>query len=513
MPESAAPRTPRVAIGGFMHETNTFAATKAGLDAFRHGGGWPPMCEGAEALAATRGVNVGMAGAVAAGEAAGWEIVPTVWAAASPSAHVTREAYETIAARLLTRIAEAGPLDGVLLDLHGAMVTEHLDDGEGEIVARVRDLVGPDVPIVASLDLHGNIGERLVETADALVAYRTYPHVDMARTGERAAALLARLLAGERFARAFRRLPFLVPVPWQCSEIEPARTLYAGLEALESNAAVRSLSLLTGFPAADIPDCAPSILAYAADQASADAAADALEAAFLAAEPRFAGEALAPDEAVARARAIVTEQGGPVVIADTQDNPGAGGDANTTGLLAALVAAGVENAAIGCLVDRAAAEAAHASGEGARIALALPGSGLPGDAPFAAEATVERLSDGVFTADGPYYGGTRMRLGPSAALRIGGVRLVVVSEKAQTADRAMFRFVGIDPEAQDIVCVKSSVHFRADFAPIARAILVCAAPGPMPVSPRDLPFTRLRPGLRLEPGGPAFVPPTRGDAS
>lgn len=517
MSQSAAPKRPRVAIGGFMHETNTFAPTKAGIDAFRHGGGWPPLSEGAEALAATRGVNVGMAGAAAAGEAAGWEIVPTVWAAASPSAHVTREAYETIAARLLAHIAEAGPLDGVLLDLHGAMVAEHLDDGEGEIAARVRAVVGPDVPIVASLDLHGNIGERLVETADALVAYRTYPHVDMARTGERAATLLARLLAGERFAKAFRRLPFLVPVPWQCSEIEPARTLYAGLEALEANEAVRSLSLLTGFPAADIPDCAPTVLAYAADQASADAAADALEAAFLAAESAFAGEALAPAEAVARARSIVAagggSSGGPVVIADTQDNPGAGGDANTTGLLAALVAAGAENAAIGCLVDRAAAEAAHAAGEGARIALRLPGSGLPGDAPFAAEAVVERPSDGVFTADGPYYGGVRMRLGPSASLRIGGVRLVVVSEKAQTADRAMFRFVGVDPEAADIVCVKSSVHFRADFAPIAREILVCAAPGPMPVSPRDLPFTRLRPGLRLQPGGPAFVPPTRGDAS
>ncbi|MGP9819952.1 M81 family metallopeptidase [Salinarimonas sp. NSM] len=505
----------RVVIGGFMHETNTFAATKADLDAFRHGGGWPPLTEGADAIAATRGVNVGMAGAIAAAEAAGWEIVSTLWAAASPSAHVTRDAYEAIAERLRARISDAlaaAPLDGVLLDLHGAMVAEHLDDGEGEIVARVRALVGPDVPIVASLDLHGNIGPRLVETADALVAYRTYPHVDMARTGERAAALLARLMAGERLARVFRPLPFLVPVPWQCSLVEPARTLYAGLEALEADPAVAALSLMMGFPAADIPDCGPSILAYATDAATAEAAARALETAFLAAEDAFAGEALAPDAAVARARAIVAERGGPVVIADTQDNPGAGGDADTTGLLHALVAAGVPSAAIGVMVDPAAAAAAHAAGEGARMSLSLPGSGLPGDRPFTAEAIVERLSDGVFVADGPYYGGTTMRLGPSAALRIGGVRVVVASHKAQAADRAMFRYVGIAPEEADIVCVKSSVHFRADFAPIARAILVAAAPGPMPVSPADLPFTRLRPGLRLAPNGPVFAPPSTGDA-
>ncbi|GGK26167.1 M81 family metallopeptidase [Salinarimonas ramus] len=493
------PRAKRVAIGGFMHETNTFAATKAGLDAFRHGGGWPPLTEGAEALAAVRGVNVGMAGALAYAEDAGWELVPTIWAAASPSAHVTREAFETVAERMLARIAQAGPLDGIVLDLHGAMVTEHLDDGEVEIVARVRALVGPDVPIVASLDLHGNIGERLVADADALVAYRTYPHVDMADTGTRAAALLGRLMAGERFAKAFRQLPFLIPVPWQCTDLEPARTLYAGLAALESDDRIAALSLLMGFPAADIPECGPSILAYAAGEAAADAAAQALETAFLAAEPLFAGEALAPDAAVARARAILAERGGTVVVADTQDNPGAGGDANTTGLLRALVEANVENAAIGVLVDRAAAQAAHAAGEGARITLTLPGSGLPGDPPFTGAFLVERLSDGIFTADGPYYGGTRMRLGPSAALRIGGVRLVLASEKAQAADRAMFGFVGIVPEETGIVCVKSSVHFRADFAPIATEILVCAAPGPMPVDPRDLPFTRLRPGLRLAP--------------
>ncbi|MEO3999435.1 M81 family metallopeptidase [Mesorhizobium sp. CAU 1732] len=499
--------TKRVAIAGFLHETNTFAPTKALYENFEQGGGYLPISRGEEILARCGGVNLGISGFVDHSREAGWDLVPLLWTGAIPSAHVERSAYERIAGEIADRLREAGPIDGLLLDLHGAMVAEHLDDGEGELLQRLRAIVGPSVPIAASLDLHGNVTARMVEMADVLVAFRTYPHIDMAETGVRAAVQLDRLMArGRPFAKAFRQLPFLIPIPWQCTMIEPAGSLYEDVRAAETGA-VSSTSILTGFPAADFEDCLPSVLAYGETQQDADAAAGRLERAFLEREGLFAGRAYAPAEAVAEARRIAATASRPVVIADTQDNPGAGGDSNTTGMLRALLDGAAENAAIGIIVDPDVARAAHDAGEGAEIEVDLGGkSGIPGDAPLRAHYRVERLSDGRFDATGPYYGGAAMNLGPSACLSIGGVHIVVSTYKAQMADREMYRFVGIDPERKAVLVNKSSVHFRADFEPIAETILVATAPGPMALDPADLPFTRLRAGTRMSPRGPAFQP-------
>src|SRR5258705_4508800 len=184
----------RIAVGGFLHETNTFAPTKATYADFVHGGGWPSMAQGADVLKVMRRINIGLAGFVEAAHANGWELIPTISCGASPSAHVTKDAYERIARVMIDGIAAAGKLDAVYLDLHGAMVTEHLDDGEGEILARVRKVVGARVPIVASLDLHANVTRAMLEYADGLVAYRTYPHIDMPPTGARAPKLLERTI-------------------------------------------------------------------------------------------------------------------------------------------------------------------------------------------------------------------------------------------------------------------------------------------------------------------------------
>jgi microcystin degradation protein MlrC len=497
---------PRIAVGGFLHETNTFAPSKADYEMFRLGGGWPAMAEREAVFTAVRDVNVGACGFIDAGQAAGWDLAPLLWAAATPSAHVTEDAYERIAGKMLDALEAAGPVDAVYLDLHGAMVCEHLDDGEGEILARVREAIGPDTPLVASLDLHGNVTARMVEQADALIAYRTYPHIDMAETGRRSAAYLANILGGERHAKEFRQLDFLIPIAWQATIMEPCRSLYAALAAMESET-VPTLSFLPGFPAADFPDCGPSIVAYGLTQADADRAADDFAAMVAGQESAFAGEVLSPNDGVRRAMAIVAAGATrPVVIADTQDNPGAGGNSDTTGMLRALVANDAKRAAMGLIVDPAAAEAAHEAGVGATIGIALGGkSNIPGDAPFEAEFIVEALSDGNVIASGPFYGhGNRLRLGPSACLRIGDVRIVVASRKAQMADQEMYRYVGIEPRGAAILVNKSSVHFRADFESIAETILVCAAPGPMPVDPAALPWKRLRPGIRIAPNGPVF---------
>jgi microcystin degradation protein MlrC len=460
----------------------------------------------------TRGVNVGVAGLVTAAHARGWTLVPTTWCAASPSGLVERDAFETIAGELVDGLVRAAPLDGIYLDLHGAMVAEHLDDGEGELLDRIRAALGPDVPIVASLDLHANVTARMVEAADMLIAFRTYPHVDMAETGGRAASALAQLSLAKRPAKALRQLPFLIPIVWQRTDIEPCRGIYAALSAQERGE-VWSLSFAPGFPAADFPDCRPSVLAYAAEQAQADAAADRLAGLILERESLFEGPLYEPDEAVriAQERAC---PGRPIVLADAQDNPGAGSGSDTMGMVRALLRAGVERAAIGLIVDRDAAEAAHGAGVGSTLRLGLGGrSGVPGDAPLQADYIVESLSDGRLRTGGPYYGRGSMDLGPCACLRLGGLRIVVSSRKAQMADQSMFRFVGIEPREEPILVVKSSVHFRADFESIAGDILVCLAPGSMPMDPSALPWRNLSDGVRLRPNGPSFRSAERRDTA
>jgi len=498
----------RIAVGGFLHETNTFAPTKATYEDFVHGGGWPSMALGDDVLKVMRNINVGLAGFAGAAETNGWELVPTISCGASPSAHVTADAFERIVKVMVDGIASARSLDAVYLDLHGAMVTEHLDDGEGEILARVRKVIGNDIPLVASLDLHANVTPEMVEHADALIAYRTYPHVDMAETGRAAAKHLALLLkTNQRFAKAFRQLPFLIPISWQCTHDQPARGIYQRLAAMESEA-VPTLSFAPGFPAADFAHCGPSVFAYGRTQADADAAADTIANVIIGHENDFDGRIFDPDEGVHHAMELAKTARKPIVIADTQDNPGAGGDSDTTGMLRALVR-NKASAATGVIYDPQSAKAAHAAGVGARVTLALGGkSGIPGDAPYQETFVVEQLSDGKFVAPGPYYGGRDMDMGPSAALRIGDVRVVVSSRKAQLADQSMYRYVGIEPTEQAILVNKSSVHFRADFEPIAEQLLICAAPGAMPADPAALPWTRLRPGIRIKPNGLVFNPAT-----
>jgi microcystin degradation protein MlrC len=497
----------RIAVGGFLHETNTFAPTKAGYDAFVHGGGWPAMSAGDGVLATMRDINVGLAGFIDAARGYNWQLIPTIACAATPSAHVARDAYERIAKTLVDGVAAARPLDGVYLDLHGAMVAEHVDDGEGEILARVRKIIGKDLPLVASLDLHANVSPLMIEQADALIAYRTYPHVDMADTGRACARHLALLLGGkQRFAKAFRQLPFLIPISWQATFDQPCKGIYQKLAALE-NDTVPTLSFAPGFPAADFVDCGPSVFAYGRTQRDADAAVAEMASLVVAHENDFDGKIFTPDEGVVYAMELAETATRPVVIADTQDNPGAGGDSDTTGMLRALVRNNARRAAIGAICDPESAKAAHQAGVGANVRLSLGGkSGVAGDEPYRETFAVEKLSDGDFVATGPYYGGRRMEMGPSAALRIGDVRVVVASHKAQMADQSMYRYVGIEPTEQAILVNKSSVHFRADFEPIAEKLLICAAPGAMPADPTLLPWKRLRPGIRLKPNGPAFSP-------
>ncbi|MHA7683929.1 M81 family metallopeptidase [Cupriavidus sp. PET2-C1] len=498
----------RILIAGFQHETNTFAPSKASYTNFERGEGFPAMARGEHVLA-LRDVNIPAGGFIAAAERRGWGLLPVIWAGASPSAHVTENAFERIAGEIVEAVRRGG-FEAVYLDLHGAMVAEHTDDGEGTLLERVRAAVGPAVPLVASLDLHANVTERMLREADALVAYRTYPHVDMAETGERAAMLLQRLLDRQAAAgcrplhRTARRLPFLIPINGMCTLLEPSLGMYAQLSALET-VGVASLSFAPGFPAADFPECGPVIWGYGDDAVSVEAAVQTLYDKMLADEAAWQVPFLSPDDAVREAMRLSEGADKPVVIADTQDNPGAGGDSNTTGMLRALLRNGAKGAAIGLIWDPAAAAAAHRAGVGAIIELKLGGvSGVPGDEPLHARFEVVTLSNGVCRYDGPMMNGMLADVGPMACLRIEGVLIVVSGGKAQMLDRNLYRVGGIEPEAMRILVNKSSVHFRADFQGIAHAVLVAKAPGPMTADPADLPWTRLAPGIRIKPMGKAF---------
>jgi microcystin degradation protein MlrC len=494
----------RIAIGGFQHETNTFAPSNATFDDFVKGSGWPPLLHGEQIFDGVKGMNLPIAGFIEQMGKTAHKLLPTVWAAASPSAQVTEDAFERISKMLTDGIRAAAP-DCVYLDLHGAMVARHIDDGEGEILRRVRQVVGARVPVVASLDLHANVTRQMLDLADGLIAYRTYPHIDMAETGARAGRFLALRLAGmARPAYAWRQMPFLIPLNAQCTDMEPARSIYRALGALEAKH-VPSLSFTPGFPAADIADCGASVWAYGVNGAAAKLACDTIAGLVESQEANWEMEVLDADAAVKRALRIAARANKPVVIADTQDNPGAGGNSDTMGMLRALLANNAQNAAFGLIVDNESALAAHQAGPGATITIDLGGkSGIAGDAPFRGAFKVERISDGMLTGTGPFYGGAHMRLGPCALLSIGGVRIVVASAKVQLADQEMYRFIGVEPTAAAILVNKSSVHFRADFTPIAEEILVAKAPGPMAADPTDLHWTKLRRGTRLKPNGPVF---------
>jgi microcystin degradation protein MlrC len=484
-----------IAVGGMQHETNTFAPSKASYAMFEAGGGWPTPQYDEGLFEAVAGANLPVEGAIQRLRSTNHALAPLAWAAASPSAEVTDDAFERIVGGITNALKKLGRVDGVYLDLHGAMVTESYDDGEGEILKRVRSIIGPRVPLVASLDSHANITQQMVDNADALTIYRTYPHVDMADTGARAAILLETMLrTGKRPSKAFHQFNYLTSLPSQCNLVEPCGSIYRRIAQLSEQTGI-SNDFAFGFPMADIHDCGMSIVAYGEDQQKTDACLSEMRR-------------IIEDEAVQDAMAKGVT-GRPVVIADTQDNPGAGGNGDTTGMLAALMRQRAPDAVLGMLIDAASAKLAHEAGTGATLDFTLgETSGVKGQLPLGGRFTVERLGDGVFTCTGPMFRGFRMKLGPMALLKgtshYSGVRVILASRKCQAADQEMFRHLGIEPKKHPVIVLKSSVHFRADFQPIAKEILVAKAPGPALVNPADFPWKKLRKGIRLTPLGKAF---------
>ena len=477
--DGAAVVKPRIAVAGFQHETNTNAPLRTTLQDFEIGGGWPGLTRGDAVARLFPALNIPLGGAIVAAKAAGAEAIPILWTSAEPASFVSDHAFDTITGEIIDRTKAAGVIDGLCLDLHGAMVTESEPDGEGALLRRLRAHF-PDLPIAVSLDLHANMSAELVDLSDVITIYRSYPHLDMAETGARAMSLLLSMIeTGNHPAKAFRQVDFQIPLSAQCTEFGPLNVLYAGLDDPDGGAVTADIAL--GFPLAEIAMARPAIVAYGIDQNSADRAADALFDTLSHEGPLLPNPLFSPEEGIARGLSVA-RPGRPAILADVQDNSGAGAMSDTTGLLDAMVARTTGAGLIGAFYDPNAAAAAHEAGLNARINLQLGGrSGPKGVSPYPCAAKVAALSDGRFICKGEMQRDVATDIGPAALLRVEGptghVDVVVSTLRNQAIDVEYFRHIGAEPTEYALVAVKSTVHFRADFTPLAAEVIPVASPG------------------------------------
>ena len=474
---------PTVLIAGFSHETNTFADEPTTREHFGDRGEY----FGDEIFAELGGTNTSIGGAMSAAEQAGATMLPTVSATAEPGGPVTADAYEFYTEHILDGARQhADELDGVFLALHGAMVPEGMDDGEGPLIAAVREVVG-DAPIVATFDPHGNVTSEMVEAADALVAYETYPHVDMAETGERGMDLLLRAATGEIDpVMAIERPPVLAQGPLQNTREGPMTEIEGRARALEEDDAILTANVFFGYFKADIPEMGFSTPVVA--DGDPDAARDAArELAALVWERResFVGEYPTPEEAVAEALALAAEadsDDGPVVLADTGDNPGGGGAADGTVMLRELLDQAVENAGVAIMRDREVVARCVEAGVGERVVVTLGGKtdDRHGEPIEEVDGYVKAITDGQFRNTGPMQTGTLSDLGRTVRFECGtndGVTVILTEKRLQPLDAEIWRHVGVQPERLDVLVVKSTNHFRASYEPLASAVQVVNTPG------------------------------------
>ena len=496
-----------ILTAGFQHETNVFASSRATLSDFEMADSWPGLLVGENVRPGLKGTTIPLAGFIAAVDDHNRDhpdsqinLIPTCWASAEPSSFVADEAYETITEIILTGIHDHPNIDGIYLDLHGAMVTDSHPDGEGELLTRIRKKVGDRLPVVISLDLHANLTETMVKNASAITIFRTYPHLDMAQTGARALPILLQLMDGVDYYAEWRQLPYLIPLQAQYTGGKPIKTLYDAVVKMDQ-APHQWAEFAAGFPASDIADAGPSFLTYSTHKHNAETMLQTLYQQGIAEEQNFDVSLLDADQAVAHALHAHQQTGKPSIIADVQDNPGAGGSSDTTGLIAALIKAKADQSIVGMINDPEIARKAHIAGEGAMIAGELGGKSdgvsIPG--PF----LVEKITNGIFPFGGEMYKGCIADAGPCALLSIphsdADIKLVVSSKRCQNLDQSIFKHIGVEPADAAVIVVKSTVHFRADYEPLGGVIINAFSPGAHPCNLDDVTFSHLRKEVRVIP--------------
>lgn len=463
-----------VLTGSFVHESNTFKKGETGLQDFRD----EVLDEGQVAIDRFGDVNDELAGFLDVGRAAGWRITHSVSAHANPGARVSREAFDHLAGIICDAArAHRATLDGILLSLHGSMVPAFCEDGEGELLHRLRAIVGPELPIAVTLDLHAMVTEAMVDQAQILVSYKTYPHVDMRVTGRHAARLLEATMRGEILPRTLRLgLPMLDEANAGRTDVPETAALYHRAAAHEGEPGILAVSINAGFSEADIREMGPTVLVTHDEGAAlrAEGIARGLAQTIWDQRASVSNQFLTPEAAAAEAVGFDASRG-PLVIADYADNPGAGAYGDATALLAALLNAGATGGALAPMIDPEAAAELHRHRVGETVSLALGGKNDPalGGGPLQLTGTLMHLSDGTYTGDGPILGGITHSFGPTAVLRVDGIDILVVTLNEQMLDLQQVRAFGIEPDRLRFLAVKSMQHFRAAFEPVAGKVIVC----------------------------------------
>ncbi len=486
----------RIVIAQMSHETNTFSPVTTNLARFSDGRNIP--LQGTEAIQVFTNTASPMGGFLQAALEAGADISVPVAAGAAPSGPVEDEAFEYIAERI---VAEIDDCDAIMLDLHGAMVTRSYEDGEGELLRRIR-AVAPDVPIAVSLDMHANIYPAIIEYSTIVAGYHTYPHVDMDETGLRAGRALLKFISGTVIpSMVWGNAPMLPHVMRQGTDDFPNAELQKRARELESEGAL-AVSVFTGFPHADINNAGLSVVVVADnDPLQGQRWCDELLELAWQHRQSFVYEIETLADSVARARQLACSPSdsddGPILLLDHYDNTASGGTMDTTEVLGEIFRQGLDDVAVFGFYDPEVVDQMVAAGVGNEITVSLGGK-LPMPAlqvqskPITITGEVKLLSNGRFPATVAMSRGLEMNMGLCGILSVGTVDIVVISRHIEPFDPGCFRALGIDPSVRKYLMLKSRIHYRVGFMPIARAVVECAGVGVCTSNYSQLTFKHVR---------------------
>ena len=468
-----------------MQESNNFSPVKTTYDDFS------PVF-GEDVLDRHRGAQTEMAGFIQVLSAARIRILPVCGASAITANRLVRADFARLVREFTHRLAKIPRPAALLFALHGAHTAEGADDVEGLLLAKAREVLGPGIPIVATLDLHANVTRAMVSGADAIVGYHTYPHVDLFETGVKAARLALRMVSGEvKPAMAFRKLPLIVPAENMQTTRGPMHHLMNRAEKLEASGAGEAISLFGVQPWLDIPEMGCSVVSVTDNNPrAAERQVESLARQFWDSRREFDVRLTPVDTAIRRIRQI---QDGPVVLAESADSTGSGSPGDSTAVLKALLAADLRAPAALFLVDADAVDCAVKAGVGKTIAMRIGGKlDRKHSQPVRVTGTVHLISDGRWTPHGKGYGsGVELSMGRSVVLKVGQVHILIAERSVLTVDPELFRSHGIEPQRMKVVVVKSPNGFRAEYEPMAKAVFIVDTPGASTANLRSVPYRRV----------------------
>jgi len=468
----------------FLHESNTYSHHISDFAWFQK------RCwkVGNEVLERFRGVRTEFGGFIDAfSEYRNLKLVPVLAAEATPSGPVSAEVARQVQELICKALSDAHQVDGILLSLHGAMVTENSEDGEGDLVEAIRAAVGPDIPIFATLDLHANVTEKMIRHIDVMIPYDCYPHTDKYDRGLQAAHLLARTVNGDcKPVMAVRKIPMLMPLVSSASGA--MKPVLDQIAHYENQAGVLNVSVTHGFIGADIQEAGVAVQAVAVEREKAEHIAEAVAREIWKHREQFASQYVTVDDL---AQLCAPEHNGPIVISDGPDNPGGGGYADDVRVLHKLLETGCKDAVVALIYDPESVDRCVCAGEGSSVELELGGK-FSGTEPLRCTALVRKLTDGRYCNRGPMNPGLQMDLLGTALIEIDGIRVIVVKNPTQPYDFALMELHGIDPRAEKVIVLKSAVHFRGAYEPIAGKIILLSYPGVCILSPQKELIVRCR---------------------